>query len=308
MTRSKLSDADKQTLVRLFQETPETINSLAQQYDVSGSTIRRILKTQLTPADYDHLLALKQQEERYPEPSSVMSPAPAIVAVVGAKPQGLEPPASSPPKPILKSEQKSTPRDSQVAPEPQPAPPPSSEDQADTHLISPELVSQAELSSQGVGDIELELEAEFPDDDLLEADLDDFESDDDLDDLDDLDEFEDDDLDDDEINDVAADTLLEVLPLITAVLPKQCYLVVDRASELITRPLQDFSNLGQIPESEVESVTLPIFDNHRIARRFSNRTQRIVKVPNGNLLQKAGAQLTAKGITRLLIRGRVYAL
>jgi transposase-like protein len=142
-------------------------------------------------------------------------------------------------------------------------------------------------------------------------DLDDDEHDDDDENDDDLD---DEDLDDDGVEgDLAAvkirrKTLLQVLPLSEASIPKTFYLVVDRASELITRPLQDFAELGQVPAEEVQSKTLPIFDNHRVARRFSRRMQRVVKVPDGKVLEKVGSYLQAKGITRLLIDGQVYSV
>ncbi|HAX74933.1 MAG TPA: hypothetical protein DCY88_03635 [Cyanobacteria bacterium UBA11372] len=98
------------------------------------------------------------------------------------------------------------------------------------------------------------------------------------------------------------------MPLSQALIPKTCYLVVDRAAELVARPLKDFGDLGIIPQEEVQERTLPVFDNHRVARRFSNRTQRVIKVPDGKMLQKVGDHLKAKGITRLLIDGQVYSL
>jgi hypothetical protein len=147
--------------------------------------------------------------------------------------------------------------------------------------------------------------------DLEEEDLDD----DDLDDLDDED-LDDDDLDDDLENGsllvgsrIAGKMLVQVLPLAEASLPRTCYLVVDRSAELIARPLKEFGDLGQIPEAETLEKTLPIFDNHRIAKRYSNpRTQRVIKLPDGQVLQKTSSHLQAKGITRLLIDGQVYAL
>jgi SOS response regulatory protein OraA/RecX len=84
--------------------------------------------------------------------------------------------------------------------------------------------------------------------------------------------------------------------------------VVDRSSELITRPLKDFADLGQIPEEEILAKTLPIFDNHRVAKRFTRRMQRVVKVPDSRMLQKVSPYLQAKGITRVLIDGNVYSL
>jgi hypothetical protein len=102
--------------------------------------------------------------------------------------------------------------------------------------------------------------------------------------------------------------LIQVLPLSEASLPKICYLVVDRAAELITRPLKAFGELGQIPAAEIREKTLAVFDNHRVARRFATRNQRVFKIPDGSMLQKTAPYLLAKGITRLLIDGQVYSL
>jgi len=102
--------------------------------------------------------------------------------------------------------------------------------------------------------------------------------------------------------------LVQVLPLSEATLPKTCYLVIDRASELITRPLREFGDLGQIPAQEVHQKTLPVFDNHRVARRFSTKRDRVIKIPDSRMLQKARYHLQAKGITRLLVDGQVYSL
>ncbi|NJN05003.1 MAG: transposase [Leptolyngbyaceae cyanobacterium RM1_1_2] len=151
---------------------------------------------------------------------------------------------------------------------------------------------------------------------LKDADLDDSDlsaTDDDYDD--DLDE-EDEDSEEsewDQLNQLLKpgleeDIAIEIIPLTQANLPKTCYLVVDRIADLITRPLKEFSELGQIPASGVEERTLPVFDNHRVARRFSQGNQRVVKVPDGNIFQKTSRCLQAKGITHLLIDGQMYSL
>ncbi len=102
---------------------------------------------------------------------------------------------------------------------------------------------------------------------------------------------------------------LEISPLTADALPSLCYVVVERtSSELVVLPLRTFAELGHIPESEGESQTLPVFENHNVARRFSRRNQRVVKVPDGTLLQTTSAYLQAKGITRLFIDGQVFSL
>ncbi|MGB5915143.1 MAG: hypothetical protein WBG63_09775, partial [Phormidesmis sp.] len=147
------------------------------------------------------------------------------------------------------------------------------------------------------------------DDDLLGLDEtlgDDFGDDDD-------DDEEDDDIDDDDIDvmprpKLASETAVEIMPLGLAVLPKPCYLVVDMRAELITRPLVEFSDLGKIPSAEETANTLPVFDNHRVARRFSRNKQRVIKVPDGSLITRTSPYLMAKGITRLLVDGQVFDL
>ena len=97
---------------------------------------------------------------------------------------------------------------------------------------------------------------------------------------------------------------LQVTPLSQATLPRTCYIVIDKFAELIVRPLKDFADLGQIPGEEIQQRTLPIFDNHRVAKRFSNqRTQRVIKVPDSKVFHKTCHHLRMKGITRLLVEG-----
>jgi transposase-like protein len=102
---------------------------------------------------------------------------------------------------------------------------------------------------------------------------------------------------------------VQITPLSQATLPRTCYIVIDKFAELIIRPLKDFADLGQISEEEIQQRTLPVFDNHRVAKRFSNqRTQRVIKVPDSRVFQKTTQHLKLKGITRLLVDGNIYSL
>ncbi len=102
---------------------------------------------------------------------------------------------------------------------------------------------------------------------------------------------------------------VRVTPLSQATLPRTCYIVVDKFAELIVRPLKDFADLGQIPIDEIQQRTLPVFDNHRVAKRFSNqRTQRVIKVPDSRVFHKTIQHLRLKGISCLLVDGNIYSL
>ncbi len=109
---------------------------------------------------------------------------------------------------------------------------------------------------------------------------------------------------------LTADRLhIQVTPLSKATLPRTCYIVIDKFAELIVRPLKDFADLGQISGEEIQQRTLPVFDNHRVAKRFSNqRTQRVIKVPDSRVFHKLTQHLRSKGITCLLVDGNIYSL
>ena len=336
MTRSKLSDSEKQEMVNLYRQPGETTSSLAQRYGVSSTTIRRMIKASLAEEEYEALTSLKQSGRSLPMDVADLEPIPpvddssknqrslpvsnqnsmldaqAVSSPLPAPVQEEEPAAeASTAFPKRRSRKRSSAAISaaivnQIEPPENGGIP--AEEVLATSEIAPELVSAPDFdNNKQVEDLEELLGEEI--EDSLDSDLDTLEED--LEEEDDLDEN---DLDIADPNDlyikphIQSETLVHILPLSEASIPRICYLVIDHSAELITRPLKDFGELGQIPPGEIQERTLPVFDNHRIARRFSNRAQRVVKVPDGNMLQKACPQLSAKGITRLLINGQVYSL
>lgn len=320
MAPKKLSDADKQEILTLYRESEETASSLASQYGVSTSTISRFLKQSLADDEYEALIQRKRsggkgQLELDVADQDAVEPVPTLVTSPALENEGEEDAAVvSPTTPQRRQRKRSSAahREGAIAPDvPELAIAPTlgfSTAMEDEHqdLIEPMFASDATVLQE-------------LDEKLGEAEEE--EEEDDLDTDEDFDDLEEDELEDDE--DLAGEEgelleiaplhiadgkPLEVLPLAAANIPKTCYLVVDRAAELITRPLKDFGELGQIPEAEVQEKTLPVFDNHRVAKRFMRRMQRVVKIPDGQVLQKVGPYLQAKGITRLLIDGQVYSL
>lgn len=319
MAPRKLSDADKQDILILYRQPEETTSTLASRYGVSNTTISRILKQSLPSEEYDLLVQQKRTGAVRSDPEPKAQPA--ATEVQPAETANVAEPSDNPAPKSSTSSRRKRKRLSNAAEEPDSAeqleitPPPAeepavaakSEDATPvvTQHQAPVLKKQS-LSSQGnIVSLNSHVEDDDDGDDL---------DDDDLDDDDDFDDDGGDDEDDDGDNEgfaafhIRGEDLIQVLPLADAPIPRTCYLVVDRASELITRPLKDFAELGKIPSEETQARTLPIFDNHRVARRFSKRLQRVVKVPDGKLLQKASPYLQAKGITRLLIDGHVYSL
>ena len=320
MTPRKLSDSDKNQIVELYRQPGETTLTLANQYGVSNTTISRILKSTLPAGEYEGLIQQKRVASRNPEAFSrepdqvpiqgniLEVSAPTIAEISEPEPTPLAASISLDsaservvPAPIRRSRKRS-----------------SAESEAEA-LIE-EIPEVKELTTAPVVKKVLTLaEPKLAEAATVAQDFaDEEDEEDDLDDLDDdLEEGLDDDFDGEDDQEsgsllpslqLDSASFVRVLPLTEAAIPRTCYVVVDRAAELVARPLREFGELGQIPSEEIQEKTLPVFDNHRVAKRFSNiRTQRVIKIPDSRILQKAAPHLQAKGITRLLIDGQVYA-
>lgn len=373
----KLTESDKKEILKLYRESAETTSTLAERYDVSNSTISRLLKSTLPEDEYEFLVSLKRAArtpegraqvsyENLPDfivkdPEEEIAPQAVISKAKVGEPRTVDKPKPKPVKRQAQPEPEDIPEPTQrrvrrvidepveptpvnrrarrvvdepVEPTPvrrvrrvqeEPEPTPinrrvrrrSIEDEPlpmaeQLELLDLSSPSMTPIPSPLIDDAQSEATvmaaAEILGEDLLEAD--------ELDDLDDLDD-EDDDFDyEDDYEPVkplvkrprSGEGVVRILPLSAAPLPKTCYLVIDRAAELITRPLRDFGDLGQIPNIETQQKTLPVFDNHRVAKRFSTKRDRVIKVPDSRMLHKTRIHLQAKGITRLLIDGQVYSL
>ncbi len=308
MSSSKLSDAQKQEIIQLYQEVPEeTTITLAERYGVSSSTVRRVLQSAIPKERYDSLTQQKQRLHRTGKRSQRTSQTPSTSSspvVLEVDSQTAEESNPSEASLTLKRRRK---RSSAIEST-------QSEKFPDSETVTP-AVEKPVLSAGGSRPKPVSKP------EIQQLTLEDF-----LSSREELSEFEDPEeeyLEEDETETDEPDELLiftdstlhrpdtdqvRILPLSEAALPRTCYLVIDRAAELITKPLKAFSELGNIPPDEFQKKTLPIFDNHRVASRFSTRNQRVFKVPDTQLFQKVAPYLHAKGITRLLIDGQVYRL
>jgi hypothetical protein len=324
MSPRKLTAADKKAIVSTYRSSPDSMAVLATRYGVSNSTVSRLLKNNIPELEYESLIADKRsQKGDFGEEETL------IELPIGPDDETLDektiedlPPtemssrrrvrrrssapdgeagemltATGTPRPITKAQKASieVPIISELAePQEQPA----------AKIVVPRSVpiplqpaaealeedEQAELSSVAS---------------LLGEDMGDL-----------LDDDEDDFAEDEGWNDLSETSLiaissagLQVQPLSAATLPRTCYIVVDKFAELVACPLGDFAQLGQGSAAEKPQTTLPVFDNHRVAKRFSNnRNQRVIKVPDSRVFQKTTRHLSAKGISLLLVDGQIYSL
>lgn len=307
MTSTKLSESDKWEIIRLYQDVPEeTTITLAERYGVSSSTVRRVLQNAVPKEVYDILTTQKQRLHRVGKRSSEDG--------VGGD-DAQEEAHRDTPEPVSQESTLILPRKRKRSSTPEVVKSDVSDSlESDSIQISP---SNYQLSIPGLEGLFSPARLEVKGHGFEDYDEDEQDGEDRNPDQEDyVDEFADEEDDEDDDTEPrglfshglasGATVSVKILPLTETALPKTCYLVIDRFSELIAKPLRAFSELGTIPEEEVLEQTLPVFDNHRIASRFSGRNQRVFKVPDGRLLRKVAPYLQAKGITRLLIDGQVY--
>ena len=323
MSPRKLTEDDKHSMLQLYRNSKATTSTLAEEFGVSSSTVSRFLKNSLSSEEYESLIQQKrlartprgdrQKTANSPKPESEKSSKKIVLpqkTTVKETPNVETPLESTSAHPTLKKSVEEIVLNTESRePTPQTSPQIKTEAKPKIELKPAAKAKPDELK---ITDISLKpLEEEEEDDDDLDVVTLSAMLGEEIDDDDDEDDDEDDDDSDEDISYTYTDSQarnLEILPLSAASFPRTCYLVVDRAAELIVKPLQEFADLGTIPVEEIEQKTLPVFDNHRIAKRFSHRREKVIKVPDGAMLQKTAPYLHEKGITRLLIRGQIYAI
>jgi transcriptional regulator with XRE-family HTH domain len=334
MSPRKLTAADKKEIVKVYRSSTDSTAALAARYGVSNSTVSRLLKSHIPEEEYEVLLSEKRhQKADFSEEATLIDlpPGPdeetldeSTLEDLPQTGQQLVLPVNGQPKPVKQNPAQELRRvrrrssalldnDLETATHEQTGatPKPVIKSQKATP-VAPTPVLPAELTPLLV----TELGDEEDDQEDLSAiasilgeemgDLLDEEEEEDEEDFGDEDDWS-----EPMIPTVMATENLQVqvLPLSAANLPRTCYIVIDKFAELVAKPLRDFAELGKIPTEEVPQRTLPIFDNHRVAKRFSSsHTHRVIKVPDSRLFQKTTRHLAAKGITRLLVDGQIYSL
>ena len=318
MSPRKLTEDDKQNMLELYRNSKATTSTLAQEFGVSSSTVSRFLKNSLSQEEYEELIQQKRLartprgDRQKAETTAEASPAKKklsqqIVLQSKAVTQDDEQEAQ-----IIETAEPSVSSQHQIVAEPEDSQ--ESVEQSSVKQITTAKRSKPEKKLILAVDKDKKTDIEEEEEDIEDVDVaalsamlgEEIDDDDDDDEEDDDDNVDDDDISYPHTSSNSQD--LEILPLSAASFPRTCYLVVDRSAELIAKPLQEFADLGVIPNEEIQQKTLPVFDNHRIAKRFSHRREKVIKVPDGKMLQKTAQYLYDKGITRLLIKGQIYAL
>ena len=91
-------------------------------------------------------------------------------------------------------------------------------------------------------------------------------------------------------------------------LPKIVYMVVNNKIELETKYLKDYPEWQFLSQSDLSRKTIEIYFEAKEAKRFCNKEQKVIKVPNTRVFSIVAPILISRGISRIVCPDKLIAL
>jgi hypothetical protein len=101
---------------------------------------------------------------------------------------------------------------------------------------------------------------------------------------------------------------LTSVPITEVDFPNVVYMIVDKKIELETKYLKDYPEWNFLSQDELNRKTIEIYNDHKIAKRFCKKDQRVIKVPNTNVFRTVAPILISRGISRIVSPEKLIAL
>ncbi len=101
---------------------------------------------------------------------------------------------------------------------------------------------------------------------------------------------------------------LSSVPLKDINLPSIVYMIVDNKIELETKLLRDYPEWEFLPNEDLDRECIEIYNDLKTAKRFCNKEQKVIKVPNTDVFKLVTPFLIARGISRLVNSEQLISL
>ena len=101
---------------------------------------------------------------------------------------------------------------------------------------------------------------------------------------------------------------LSSVPLSEINFPKIVYMIVDKKIELQIKYLKDYPEWNFLSQDELKRKTIQIYFDLKIAKRFCNNDQKVIKVPNTNVFNIVAPILLSRGISRIVSEDKLISL
>ena len=86
------------------------------------------------------------------------------------------------------------------------------------------------------------------------------------------------------------------------------YMIVDKNIELEIKLLKDYPEWDFLPNIDLNRKTIEVYDDIKVAKRFCNKEQKVIKVPNTNVFKIVAPILVSRGISRIVSGDKLIAL
>ena len=101
---------------------------------------------------------------------------------------------------------------------------------------------------------------------------------------------------------------LSSIPISKVDFPKVVYMLIDKKIELETKYLKEYPDWQFLPQEELNRKTIQIFIDLKVAKRFCNANQKVLKVPNSDVIRIVAPLLLEKGISRIVSEDKLISL
>ncbi len=101
---------------------------------------------------------------------------------------------------------------------------------------------------------------------------------------------------------------LSSVPLSEIDLPNVVFMIVNKSIELETKFLKEYPEWHFLSKEELNRKTIEIFLDLKIAKRFCNKEQKVIKVPNTNVFKIVSPILISRGISRIVSEEKLIAI
>ena len=98
------------------------------------------------------------------------------------------------------------------------------------------------------------------------------------------------------------------VPISEIEFPNIVYMIVDKKIELEAKYLKDFPDWQFLPKEDLSRKTIEIYFDIKNARKYCNKDQKVIKVPNTNVFKIVAPILLSKGISRIVSEEKLIAL
>ena len=101
---------------------------------------------------------------------------------------------------------------------------------------------------------------------------------------------------------------LSSVPIGEIEFPKIVYMVVSKNIELEIKLLKDYPEWEFLPNEDLKRKTIEIYFDLKTAKRFCNKEQKVIKVPNTDVFKIVTPILISRGISRIVSAEKLIAI